>query len=69
MSKREREFSKALNKVVVGTDFQEENTNKYLYASLSQPPIKVIDTKNSDDEFEWIVECPNCKNHVCYGTY
>lgn len=46
----------------------DKDPQNYIYASLSQPPIKIIDKRDSDDELDYIVECPNCKSHVCYGT-
>lgn len=65
--KRE-EFAKFMNLVVMKDKFEDKDTNDYIYASLSAPPIKIIDKCNSEDELDFIVECPNCKSHVCYGT-
>lgn len=62
------EVSKSINMCVTGNKFVDKDTNDYLYASLSQPPIKIIDKCNSEDELDFIVECPNCKSNVCYGT-
>lgn len=62
------EIAKALNCIVTNDNFINKSTDNYIYASLSQPPIKVIDKKDSNNELDYIVECPNCKSHVCYGT-
>ena len=64
----ENVFAKILNAAVTGDKFVNKDVNEYIYASLSQPPIKIIDKCNSEDEMDFIVECPNCKNHVKYGT-
>lgn len=61
-------IGKILNKFVTQEKFDDKPLNKYIYASLSQPPIKIIDKRGSNDELDYIVECPNCKSHVCYGT-
>ena len=45
-----------------------KDLDNYIYASLSQPPIKILDKRNSNDELDFIVECPNCHSAVCYGT-
>lgn len=63
----EEYFAKALNQMVMGDKFVDEDTNEYLYVSLSQPPIKIIDKNGSDDELDYTVECPHCHNHVNYG--
>lgn len=60
-------FEKLLNRAVTGNKFVDENENEYIYASLSQPPIKIIDKNDSDDELDYTVECPNCHRHVNYG--
>lgn len=60
--------SKMLNAIVIGKDFVDKSLDNYIYASLSQPPIKILDKRNSNDELDYIVECPNCHNSVCYGT-
>lgn len=60
--------AKILNMLVCGKNFVDKDLNNYIYASLSQPPIKIIDKNDSDDEMNYIVECPNCHNKVCYGT-
>lgn len=62
-------FAMVLNAVVTGDEFVGKNLDEYIYASLSKPPIKIIDTCGSDDEMEYIVECPNCKSHVKYGEH
>lgn len=61
-------IGKILNKFVTQEKFDDKPLNKYIYASLSQPPIKIIDKRGSNDELDYIVECPNCQSHVCYGT-
>ena len=45
-----------------------KNVDEYIYASLSQPPIKIIDKNGSNDDLDFTVECPNCGNHVNYGN-
>ena len=45
-----------------------KDLDNYIYASLRQPPIKILDKRNSNDELDFIVECPNCHSAVCYGT-
>lgn len=64
----EKLFAKVLNAIVTQDKFENKDLDDYIYASLSQPPIKVLDKKNSDDELDYIVECPNCHSAVCYGT-
>lgn len=66
MSKTTRLISAALNQMVTGQKFHDPDGME-LYASMSQPPIKVVDNKNSDDEMDWTVECPNCGAHKNYG--
>lgn len=61
------EFSKVLNHLVTGNKFVDKDTSEYIYASLSQPPIKIIDKHNSTDELDFTVECPNCGKYVNYG--
>lgn len=61
-------IAKMINANVTGKKFVNKDINDYLYCSLSQPPIKIIDKCGSDDELDFIVECPNCKSHVNYGT-
>ena len=64
----EKLFAKVLNAIVTQDKFENKDLDDYIYASLSQSPIKVLDKKNSDDELDYIVECPNCHSAVCYGT-
>lgn len=61
--------AKLLNLIVTQENFVNKDTEEYLYASLSQPPIKIIDKNGSDDELDYIVECPNCGSHVNYGEH
>ena len=61
------EVAKDLNHCVMGKDFVDEDTDDYIYASLSQPPIKIIDKNDSTDELNYTVECPNCGCYVNYG--
>lgn len=61
-------IGKLLNKLITQEKFDDKPLDEYIYASLSQPPIKIIDKRGSSDELDYIVECPNCKSHVCYGT-
>lgn len=63
-----RVMFKALNARVLGDKHIDENPNDYIYGSLTQPPIRVIDKNGSEDMLDWTVECPNCKKHVSYGT-
>ena len=60
-------FGKALNRWVTKNEFVDKNEDEYIYASLSQPPIKIIDKNDSDDELDYTVECPNCHRYVNYG--
>lgn len=60
-------FEKLLNRAVTGNKFINKNEDEYIYASLSQPPIKIIDKNSSNDELDYTVECPNCHRHVNYG--
>ena len=57
----------ALNALVRQGDCKLLNPDDYIYASISQPPIKVLDKHGTDDAFKWDVECPNCKRKVNYG--
>lgn len=61
-------LAKVLNYKVTGNKFENKDTNEYIYASLSQPPIKIIDKNGSNDELDYTVECPNCGNYVNYGN-
>ena len=68
MMNNDKIFAKALNCLVTGNNFVNKSPDDYIYASLSQPPIKILDKRGSDDELDYIVECPNCHSAVCYGT-
>ena len=68
MNNDSQELAKYLNSQVMGKEFVNKSTDEYIYASLSQPPIKIIDKCNSTNRYNYIVECPCCGNHVCYGT-
>lgn len=63
-----RMVAKLLNASITGKNFVHQDVDNYLYASLSQPPIKIIDKNDSDDELDYTVECPNCGCYVNYGT-
>lgn len=67
MSRTTRLLAGMLNQAVTGAKCQGPDGME-LYASISQPPIKVIDKHGTDDEMEWTVECPNCGAHKKYGT-
>ena len=60
--------AKLLNMAITGDNFVNEDVDNYIYASLSQPPIKILDKNGSDDELDYTVECPNCHKAVNYGT-
>lgn len=64
---KRKNVAKILNFMITRDKFVNKDEDKYIYASLSQPPIKIIDKNNSDDELDFTVECPNCKSHVNYG--
>ena len=53
--------------MVSGDNFVEKDENDYIYASLSQPPIKIVNKNNSNNIFDYTVECPNCGRYVNYG--
>lgn len=61
--------AKLLNLIVTQEKFVNKNTDEYIYASLSQPPIKIVNKNNSDNELDYTVECPNCGSHVNYGEH
>ena len=61
-------IAKFINAKVTGENFVNKDLDNYIYASLSSPPIKIIDKCGSDDELDYIVECPVCGSHVKYGT-
>ena len=58
---------KVLNMTITGKNFVDKSLDNYIYASLSQPPIRIIDKNNSDDELDYTVECPTCGSYVNYG--
>lgn len=62
-------FAKALNCMIMGDKFEDKDLDNYIYASLTQPPIKIIDKNGSEDELDYTVECPNCHAHVNYGQH
>lgn len=62
-------MAKMLNMAVTGKNFVDKDLDDYIYASLSQPPIKIIDKNDSDDELDYTVECPNCGSHINYGEH
>lgn len=62
-------MAKMLNMAVTGKNFVDKDLDNYIYASLSQPPIKIIDKNGSDDELDYTVECPNCGSHINYGEH
>lgn len=65
---KRNEMAKLLNMAVTGARFINKDLDNYIYASLSQPPIKIIDKNGSNDECDYLVECPNCHNIVNYGN-
>ncbi len=67
MSEIHRALAEALNRAITNRKFIDRENGDYLYVSLTQPPIKVVDRHNSDDELDWTVECPNCGRKVDYG--
>ena len=66
--KKEQYVAKIMNAVVTGMKFEDKDLDNYLYASLSRPPIKIINKNESEDELDYTVECPNCGCYVNYGT-
>lgn len=62
-----QEVAKFINKEVMGSEFVDKDLDKYIYASLSQPPIKILNKNGSNDEMDFTVECPNCHCAVRYG--
>ena len=60
--------AKMLNALLTENKFEDRDINEYIYASLTQPPIKIIDKNNSDDELDYTVECSNCGSYVNFGT-
>ena len=66
MSKINRLLGAAFNQLVTGEKFKDPD--EFVYSSLSQPPLKVLDKHGTDDEMEWTVECPNCGAAANYGA-
>lgn len=60
-------LAKMLNASITENNYVDKSLDEYIYASLSQPPIKIINKNNSNDELDYTVECPNCGSHVNYG--
>lgn len=60
--------AKLLNYAITGSKFDDKDIDEYIYASLSQPPIKIINKNESDDELNYTIECPNCGCYVNYGN-
>lgn len=67
--KNQAVVAKMINHNITGNRFIDKPVDEYIYASLSQPPVKIIDKCDSDDELDYIVECPNCGSHVNYGEH
>lgn len=67
--KNQAVVAKMINHKVTGNRFIDKPVDEYIYASLSQPPVKIIDKCGSDDEMDYIVECPNCGSYVNYGEH
>lgn len=64
----DRVIAKGINKTIMGDKFENKDLNEYIYASLTQPPIRIIDKNGSNDVLDFTVECPNCHKHVNYGN-
>lgn len=60
--------AKVLSATITGDQFVDKDLENYIYASLSKPPIKIINKNDSDDELDFTVECPNCGSYVNYGN-
>ena len=67
MNDKQKLTAKMLNAILTKDNFVNKSLDEYIYASLTQPPIKIIDKNNSDDGLDFTVECPNCGSHVNYG--
>lgn len=67
MSLSDRVTWAALNHSVRGYRYEWKNPNDWLHVSLSQPPIRVLNKHDTDDELAWDVECPNCGSKVNFG--
>lgn len=59
--------AKELNAFITGFSFVDKSLEDHIYASLSQPPIRIINKNGSDNEMDFTVECPNCKKAVNLG--
>lgn len=68
MSLMDNEKARILNVLVRGKFELDKDCDNYIYASLSQPPIKIINKNGSNDELDFTVECPNCGRYVNYGN-
>lgn len=66
--KKEDIMAKALNMQIMGDRFVDKDLDNYIYASLTQTPIKILDKNGSDDELDYTVECPSCHRAVNYGN-
>lgn len=64
---KEQTMAKAINSAITGKKFVNKDLDNYIYASLSKPPIKIVDKNDSNDELNYTVECPNCGCYVNYG--
>lgn len=65
MSKADRLRYAAINQLATGEKFKDPD--EFIYASITQPPLKVLDKHGTDDEMEWTVECPTCGRPANYG--
>ena len=66
MSLKDRLVNQILYMKVSG-EAEVKNPNDYIFSSLTNPPLKVVNRHGTDDEMEWDVECPNCNKIVNYG--
>lgn len=64
----DRQLLKDWNATVTGRNFVDKDVDNYIYASLSQPPLKIVSKNDSDDRMDYTVECPTCGKEVRYGT-
>lgn len=64
----EQIVAKLLNASITGNEFVNEDINDYIYASLSQPPLKIINKNDNNDVMDYTVECSNCGCYVNYGN-
>jgi len=58
---------KNLNRMVMGDSFIDKDTDEYLYASLTQPPLKIVNKNGSNNVLDYTVKCPTCGKEVNYG--